>query len=559
VRLMRKAEPIQLSPAVFPRLGSEAGKQNRCLLTRFWRMQAMFSFKVEFSTTFKDKEVDYMVNHYYTIEGEPLICISGLEIFIRHVSPDALPDALEQSNLQCHPNTRIAVLKDILSWVEDDKSETQVLWLDGPAGAGKTAIGHSVAEQAKQQFAAGFFFSRTEAGRNHDKCLIATISYQLRESIPEARPFIEAAVTKDPLIFLRSLNSQIKHLIIDPLNQMPAGSHYPHPKLLLIDGLDECIPTGSQKNILAAIHTAFQQGHFPFRVLICSRAEPDIREVFESKLAKLTYRISLDDKKYESDQDIALYLRSKFSDIGRKLRYKRGAMSSSPLPSWPSEKVIQTLVSKASGQFIYAATVIRYVDVRDERPDDRLKIVLGLSGSQSSKPFDELDSFYRKIFSAIKDISLTSRLLGTILTLKTPLSIDSLENLLEEDAEPALCYLHSVVRIPDSNTEGPHMGIGLYHASLGDFLFDPDRAGVYHITKESAHATLAESCLRILSVELIPRWTTSNRRDMITMDLRGMSILGIKLSLLTIFNRESRGRIRVESLDSSFPQHLKLE
>ena len=446
------------------------------------------------------------------------------------MSPDALPDALEQSNRQCHPNTRLAVLKDILSWVEDDKSETQVLWLHGPAGAGKTAIGHSVAEQAKQQFAAGFFFSRTEAGRNHDKCLIATISYQLLASIPGARPFIVTAVTKDPLIFLRSLNSQIKHLIIEPLNQMHAESHHPHPKLLLIDGLDECFPTGSQKNILTAIHTALQQGHFPFRVLICSRAEPDIREVFESELSKLTYRISLDDKKYEPDQDIALYLRSKFSDIGRKLRYKRGVMSSSPLPSWPSEKVIQTLVSKASGQFIYAATVIRYIDVHDERPDDRLKIVLGLSGSQSSKPFDELDRFYRKIFSAIKDIhvSLTSRLLGTILTLKTPLSIDSLENLLglrEGDAEPALCYLHSVVRLPDSNTEGPHTGVGLYHASLGDFLFDSDRAGVYHIKMESAHATLTESCLRILSDKLIPSWTTSIRRDMIMMGLRGMSIL----------------------------------
>jgi hypothetical protein len=334
-------------------------------------------------------------------------------------------------------------------------------------------------------------------------------------------------IHKGSLIFLRSLNSQIKHLIIDPLNQIPARSHHP-PQLLLINGLDECFPTGSQKNILTAIHTAFQQGCFPFRVLICSRAVPNIREVFESELANLTYRISLDDKKYEPDQDIALYLRSKFSDIGRRLRYKRGAMSFSLIPSWPLEKVIQTLVLKASGQFIYAATVIRYVDVRDEWPDNKLKIVLGLSGSQSSKPFDELDRFYQKIFSAIKDISLPSHLLGTILTLKTPLSINALENLLglqEGDAELALSYLHSVVQIPDSDMEGPHTGVGLYHASLGDFLFNPDCAGVYHITMESAHATLAKSCLRILSDQLIPRWTTSVRRDIIIMGLRGMSIL----------------------------------
>ena len=176
----------------------------------------------------------------------------------RQVSPDALHNSLEQSNPpKCHPNTRTAVLKDILSWAEDDISETQVLWLHGPAGAGKTAIVHSVAEisQERNQFAAGFFFSRTAAGRNHEKCLIATIVYQLLQSIPEARSFIEAAATKDPLIFMQSLSSQIRHLIVEPLKHMLAGPHNPSfPRLIVIDGLDECSPQESQTNILTAIH-----------------------------------------------------------------------------------------------------------------------------------------------------------------------------------------------------------------------------------------------------------------------------------------------------------------
>ena len=478
-----------------------------------------------------------MASHSYTnkVKGIEFIdFISGLDIFSRHVSPDALHDSLKETNApKCHPNTRTAVLKDILSWVEDDNSETQVLWLHGPAGAGKTAIGHTVVEksQEKQHFAAGFFFSRTEAGRNDDKRLIATISYQLLDSIPEARSFIEAAVTKDPLIFMRSLKYQIEHLIVDPLKQMRAGTqNLSLPRLILIDGLDECLPKSSQRNILMAIHTAFGQDCFPFRVLICSRAELNIREVFGSELADLTHRISLDDQ-YNPDEDITLYLRSSFSEIGRKHRQNRGAMCSYPPPSWPSEKVIQTLVSKASGQFIYAATVIRYIDVHHGRPDERLKVVLGLLESQSSKPFSELDKLYQEIFSVVEDMSLTSRLLGTILILKKPLSIGSLETLLglqPGDAGPALCYLHSVVRIPN-DTDG-HAVVGLYHASLGDFLFDSTRAGVYHITMESAHATLTESCLRILSDQLIPM-TASIPRDMIMTGLRGMSISGIKVYL----------------------------
>ena len=446
------------------------------------------------------------------------------------MSPDALHDSLERSNSpKCHPETRTAVLKDILSWVEDKTNETQVLWLHGPAGAGKTAISYSVAAMIRDQFAAGFFFSRSAAGKNHEKCLIATIAYQLLLSIPEARSFIEAAATKDPLVFMRSLNSQIRHLIVDPFKQMLAGPHNPSfPKLIVIDGLDECSPQESQTNILSAIHTAFKQDSFPFRFLIFSRAEPNIRDMFEVELADSTHRISLDNK-YAPDLDIALYLRSQFSEIVRKRR--RNHDYGTPLPHpWPSAKDIQSLVSKASGQFIYAATVIRYVDVRHERPDDRLKAVLGLSGSQSSNPFTKLDELYQEIFRAAVDKPLTSQLLGALLLLKTPLPIASLENLLglkPGDAERALCHLHSVVRIPNNIDGNP--GIGLYHASLGDFLFDSQRAGVYHIKMESAHATLAESCLRILSNRLILKTTSS--RDTILMGLRGTSIPEIKVFL----------------------------
>jgi hypothetical protein len=463
-------------------------------------------------------------------------------ILQRHVSADALHDSLDRSNPpKCHPNTRSAILKDIISWFQDgDTSETQALWLHGPAGAGKTAIAHSIAEtsQAEGQLAAGFFFSRTATDRNHDKCLIATIAYQITQSIPEARLFIEKAATGDPLIFKKSLSSQIRHLIVHPLKHVLAGPHTSSfPMLIVIDGLDECSPVESQSTILTVIHTAFSQNSFPFRVLISSRAEPSIRDVFDSELADSTHQISLDNM-YEPDQDIALYLRSKFSEILRKHRRNRG-MSSLTLP-WPSEEAIQTLVKKASGQFIYAATVIRYVDVRHQRPDERLNIVFGLSGSQNDKtppnPFTELDELYQQIFRSVEDISFASHLLGALLILKTPLPIDSFESLLEiqpGDAELALCNLHSVVRIPNDIDSDDHSGssnhIGLYHASLGDFLFDSQRAGAYHIRMESAHATLAESCLRKISKQ-VKQPIRGKDSNFYRSTLRGISVLKFKAS-----------------------------
>ena len=77
----------------------------------------------------------------------------------RYVSVDALHDSLERSNPpKCHPNTRTAILKDIINWFQDGDSETQALWIHGPAGAGKTAIAHSIAEmiQSKRSISCRF-------------------------------------------------------------------------------------------------------------------------------------------------------------------------------------------------------------------------------------------------------------------------------------------------------------------------------------------------------------------------------------------------------------------
>ena len=47
---------------------------------------------------------------------------------------------------KCHPNTRVAVIAEILKWIEDVLESEDVLWLYGSAGAGKSAIAHIIAE-----------------------------------------------------------------------------------------------------------------------------------------------------------------------------------------------------------------------------------------------------------------------------------------------------------------------------------------------------------------------------------------------------------------------------
>jgi len=424
----------------------------------------------------------------------------------QHIATGALHDSADRSNPpKCHPDTRTAVLNDIVSWVQLDGRETDILWLHGPVGVGKTAIAQTIAEicQDNGELAAAFFFSRGKVDCNNERLLIPTFAYQIAQSLDIFRPYLSAAILQDPRqVFGKSLAAQIRQLLLQPLKHAMAHRQIGQrvaswPKLIIIDGLDECQSEVAQENILRTLHTALKQDSFPFCILVASRAEPQIRDTLEGDLIGYN-SIALDDT-YDADQDIATYLRSSFAMILRKHKNNR-SMAALPLP-WPSESTIRTIVSKSSGQFIYAATVVRFVDVRHQLPSHRLDIALGLHAPQgviTPAPFAELDKLYLEIFSALADPPSTLRVLGALLLLKSPLSVDELEDLLglqPGDAFLALCNLHSVLRVPSSiDPSAGDRHIHLFHASLGEFLFDPQRSHEYHIEPDSVHSDLARCC-----------------------------------------------------------------
>ena len=130
----------------------------------------------------------------------------------------------------------------------------------------------------------------------------------------------------------------------------------------------------------------------PFSFILASRPEQHIREAFDgSLLNSLTTRLVLDDK-YLPDVDIRRFLHSKFQDI----KNRHPSRAHLP-PSWPSDKEIKRLVQKSSGQFIYASTIIKFIDSHRHWPPDRLDIIFGIS------PFAEIDSLYTHILTSASD------------------------------------------------------------------------------------------------------------------------------------------------------------
>ena len=94
---------------------------------------------------------------------------------------------------KCHPNTRLAVLSDIMKWIKwEGDIKSFIMWVYGPAGAGKSAIAQTIAEMCEEEMIllASFFFSRVDPSRNNVSRLIATIAYQITFHLPDVRDAI---------------------------------------------------------------------------------------------------------------------------------------------------------------------------------------------------------------------------------------------------------------------------------------------------------------------------------------------------------------------------------
>ena len=372
-----------------------------------------------------------------------------------------------------------------------------ILWFYGPAGAGKSAIAHNIAERCELEklLLASFFFSRSDPARSNSKSLIATISYQIAINIPGTREKVVAAIERDPLILSRSLETQVATLIVEPLREPLEAGYFNAPtsrRLIIIDGLDECDPPDVQCSILEVISHLFRDYHLPLLVFIASRPERHLTHSFSTgSLPEFHTTLALDDT-YKPDDDIRVFLADNFMQVKATHPMKRYLDR-----SWPSDDVLESLVEKSSGQFIYASTVVKYISSIRHQPADRLNVVLGIRPPHrvSEMPFGQLDALYTHIFTSVEDRETVLLILGVRLLSSSrynTMDTESLEIFLllsRGDIEMLLGDLSAVITVSDHY-------IHILHASLGDFLLDSARSKEFYIDLSNIHTTCMRLCFQ---------------------------------------------------------------
>ncbi|KAJ2923193.1 hypothetical protein H1R20_g13899, partial [Candolleomyces eurysporus] len=402
--------------------------------------------------------------------------VGPLEKLKAQIAPSAIHDSRERCDApKCHPDTRVAVQDDLYSWITDGDGETKqpkkIKWVTGPAGTGKTAIMGSLSERCKSGgvLAATFFFASWSAsiGRRQKTALVATIAHQLARYHPGLREEIYKVIEADSDIFDKNLHTQMEVLVLGPLQEIACRPNRPDLRgAIIIDGVDECeaeqyhttTTTGyspplrtkdqDQLEILQVLRAASSDPSFPFRTLVASRPERVFREFFDQESNTTSFAEKLDlHEEYNAESDIALFLEAQFSRIRRRYNLP---------PSWPSSETVQTLVENASGQFIYAATVIRYLDTGRDPPKALLEAILRMGAKVNPNPLKQLDALYSGILESSPD-RLNSVLwihaihkLNTFATEASALNINLLLAADPEsrEAEHLLGSLHSLIRIP---------------------------------------------------------------------------------------------------------------
>lgn len=394
------------------------------------------------------------------------------------------------------------------------------------AGTGKSTIALTLAHKLNniKSLGATFFFSRASGSSKSAANFVGTLAYDLAKTIPQYKDLVCEAISGNTDVSRQGLRNQWEVLIIGPLSKIKLSRRL--TMNCIIDALDECDSEDDIKMILQLLVEAKDLSTVDLGVFVTSRPEVAMRLGFGNMTEILHETLDLRDVPRQTvENDIAVFLRHELRRISQDHK----------LHDWPSQGDIQSLVERADGLFIYAATVCGFVEDKNWDPQERLFEVLR-GGSAEVGGTVQLDEMYREVLrcALTKDrregevIRLCDRfkqVVGSIVTLSDTLSVSALANLLNirpRNVELALGSLHSVLNIP-KDSEIP---VRLLHPSFHDFLSGEARCEDrrFFVDKVSVHGRLFTSCLETMSVAL--------KRNMCNLKLPGSSPQDIQNGIL---------------------------
>jgi hypothetical protein len=407
---------------------------------------------------------------------------------------------------QCLSGTRTDVLSQITNWINSGgDSVPRVMWLSGPAGKGKSAIAHTIANWFNETGGLGscFCFDRhREADRRHEK-IFSTIARDLADCDPGMkRALADAVKDANSLKNTSDIIQQWRRLLMEPLKKFSASSV--GPVLIVIEALDESGGVETRRNLLRILAGRLRDKGLPqitelpsnFRILVTSRPLPDIEKGFEG--ADHVLRLSMDDIPPEVvARDIHAFVSDELKE----------------LPEF-QDTHLAVLAAKSDGLFEWARLACGYIKEPyfGLSPMDCFDAVVNRDpGERKNLLYD----MYRLILQEItpkykytkaqyqQAIARFRSVMGQILATAEPLSLISLQAMRHHFPEDHDHYEIDVVIKPMgallSGTTNSCTPIRPLHATFQEFLTDESSSGDFFIERtKDQQRDLAFASLQVL-------------------------------------------------------------
>jgi hypothetical protein len=421
-----------------------------------------------------------------------------------HAADAPFNSYLKQHEPACLPGTHVSILHEIYSWA-DGPDERCIFWLSGLPGTGKSTIARTVARSYhdRQRLAASFFFSLNTSDVSNAGKFVTSIAVQLAHNVPASRQHICDAVAEHGDIAQQSLRDQWQHLVCHPLSKLLE----PGPYIVIVDALDECDDDNDVRMIVQLLADTRSLNRVRLRVFLTSRPEVPIRHGFgqmaDSDHKDFVLHNISPSIAHDAHDDIRVYLEHALSIIAKEFGLNK---------NWPGPEAIRQLVQRASGLFVWAAIACRFIREGGRSADEKLHILItGSIPGDTASPEEQLDRMYitvlqtsiRPIYDAhekTRYYSMLRLILGSIVVLASPLSVNSLSALLllsKLKVDRMLKDLRAVLDIPKDATRP----LRLLHPSFCDFLLSKDRCGddSFWVDERSTHERLTSRCLELMS------------------------------------------------------------
>uniref|UniRef100_K3WAX1 SH2 domain-containing protein n=1 Tax=Globisporangium ultimum (strain ATCC 200006 / CBS 805.95 / DAOM BR144) TaxID=431595 RepID=K3WAX1_GLOUD len=374
------------------------------------------------------------------------------------------------------------LIAQLTKWI-DSPTASQMFWVTGQIGSGKTALAARLVQTIPEIKAFHFAFEEDEQTQNARRCVLS-LAYQLTTQLKDYAAFLQAREPLEELVPVSTFNELVTHLLIKPLNEIAQLQSQNTPLVLLIDGLENLsdgksdvssLPVMTSRQsfaqcLVSALPSLVSQLPKWVRVIVLSRNDPAIN----AKLQNFTPNIVLEAYVKENKEDIKQFIEKSLCSSA-----STGLSSGKTLP--PDQ--IDLIVERSEGLFLYAANVVQSLEEKWFAVGQSLPI--GMNGY--------LYDFFVSHFGAKQYKRLIRPVLEVLCAAFEPLSLPTIASILKlqtnEQQEIATAF-GSLLSIGADGSVRP------FHSSVLNWVQELQSVDPFYVDVATGH-------------ELIGKWAVS--------------------------------------------------